>query len=46
MFFNEKNGLLLMPNTHFYDAQISWRSIFSVSSLSGTETVFSVRKFF
>ena len=42
-FFNEKDDLLVLPSIHFYDGQISWKKIFSVSSLSGTETVFSVR---
>ena len=46
MFFNEKDVLLLMPNICFYDAQISLMNIFCEFSLSGAETVFSVREFF
>ena len=41
IFFNEKDGLLLMPNIHFYDAQISWRNIFSVSSFCQGQRQFS-----
>ena len=31
IFFNEKNGLLSMLNINFYDAQITWKNIVSVS---------------
>ena len=31
-----------MPNIRFYDAQISWRNIFSVSSLCQGQSRFSL----
>ena len=42
MFFNEKDVLLLMPNICFYDAEISLRNIFSVSSLCQGQRQFSL----
>ena len=41
-FFNEKDGLFLMPNTRFYKTQIPWRNIFSVSSLCQRQRKFSL----
>ena len=42
MFLIEKDGLLLTPNIRFYDAQTSWRNIFSVSSLCQRQRQFSL----
>ena len=46
--FNEKDGLLLIPNISFYDAQSFLKNIFSVSfpCQGGTETILSAREFF
>ena len=32
IYFNGRDGLLLMPNICFHDAQFSWKNIFFVSS--------------
>ena len=41
-FFNEKDGLFMMPNNRFYKTQIPWRNIFSVSSLCQRQRKFSL----
>ena len=46
IFFNEKDGLLLMPNIRFCKAQIPWKNIFSVSSLCQRQRKFSLSENF
>ena len=42
MLFNEEDAFLLMLDIRFYDAHISWRNLFSVSSLCQGQRQFSL----
>ena len=46
MFLIEKDVLLFTPNIRFYGAQITWRNIFSVSSLCHGKRQFPLSRIF